>query len=86
MNRRRFICIKCNYCYPCNQTFNIPPIYQNPCLNCPPSPPGPQGVPGHHGVTGPIGPQGLPDNTLTFADFYDLMPDDNAASIAPGLV
>lgn len=49
MNRRRFICIKCNYCYPCNQTFNIPPISQNPCLNCPPSPPGPQGVPGPSG-------------------------------------
>lgn len=46
MNRRCFNCIKCNYCYPCNQTFNIPPISQNPCINCPP---GPQEVPGPSG-------------------------------------
>lgn len=81
MNRRRFICIKCNYCYPCNQTFNIPPISQNLCINCHQ---GPQGVPGPSGATGPIDPQGLPGNALAFADFYALMPNDNAASITPG--
>ncbi|MCY9026821.1 collagen-like protein, partial [Priestia megaterium] len=33
---------------------------------------------------GPIGPQGLPGGVLAFADFYALMSNDNAATVAPG--
>ena len=42
---------------------------KNPCVVCPP---------------GPMGPQGLPGGVLGYADFYALMPPDNAATVAPG--
>ena len=42
------------------------------CLKCPP---GPQG---------PVGPQGPAGGVLNYADFYALMPPDNAATVAPG--
>lgn len=54
---------------------------------------GPQGLPGLQGPageTGPAGPQGPIGETgpaggiLGFADFYALMPPDNAATVAPG--
>lgn len=56
------------------------------CRPCPPGPPGPQGV---SGITGPPGPRGLQgepgaSGLLDFADFYALMPGDNAATVAPG--
>lgn len=35
------------------------------------------------GATGPTGPAGL-GGILNFADFYALMPPDNAATVAPG--
>ena len=41
---------------------------------------GPQGIPGEVGATGPVGASGV----LNFADFYALMPPDNAATVAPG--
>ena len=41
---------------------------------------GPQGVTGPTGATGPAGTSGI----LGFADFYALMPPDNAATVAPG--
>lgn len=41
---------------------------------------GPQGTTGATGATGPTGPSGLSD----YADFYALMPSDNADSIAAG--
>lgn len=44
-------------------------------------PTGPQGEIGPTGATGPAGPSGEP---LNFADFYALMPPDNAATVAPG--
>ena len=47
-------------------------------------PTGPQGLPGEVGATGPTGPQGLPGGVLNFADFYALMPPDNASTVAPG--
>lgn len=47
-------------------------------------PMGPQGVAGPTGATGATGPQGEPGGTLNFADFYALMPPDNAATVAPG--
>lgn len=43
--------------------------------------PGPQGPVGEIGPTGPQGPAG---GTINFADFYALMPPDNAATVAPG--
>ena len=51
---------------------------------------GPQGAQGPVGPQGPVGdtgaqgPQGLPGGVLGYADFYALMPPDNAATVAPG--
>lgn len=45
---------------------------------------GPIGPQGPVGETGPIGPQGLPGGVLNYADFYALMPPDNATTVAPG--
>lgn len=39
------------------------------CSKCPP---------------GPMGPQGPAGGVLNYADFYALMPPDNAATVAPG--
>lgn len=36
------------------------------------------------GPTGATGPQGQNGGLLSFADFYALMPPDNAATVAPG--
>lgn len=36
------------------------------------------------GVIGPTGPTGPQGGVLNFADFYALMPPDNAATVAPG--
>ncbi|MBQ7922051.1 MAG: collagen-like protein [Clostridia bacterium] len=45
---------------------------------------GPIGPQGPVGETGPAGPQGPVGGVLNFADFYALMPPDNAATVAPG--
>ena len=45
---------------------------------------GPIGPQGPIGETGPVGPQGIPGGVLSYADFYALMPPDNAATVAPG--
>ena len=45
---------------------------------------GPVGPQGPVGDTGTQGPQGLPGGVLGYADFYALMPPDNAATVAPG--
>ena len=53
----------------------------------PQGPRGFQGLPGPTGETGPAGPQGpsgSPGGVLGYADFYALMPPDNAATVAPG--
>ncbi|MBO5326944.1 MAG: collagen-like protein [Clostridia bacterium] len=47
-------------------------------------PAGPQGPIGVTGPAGPQGPQGIPGGVLSYADFYALMPPDNAATVAPG--
>jgi hypothetical protein len=49
-------------------------------------PPGPPGPPGPAGATGPEGPPGPPGpaSTSNFADFFALMPPDNAATVAVG--
>lgn len=64
-------------------------------FQCPPGPPGPegprgprglqgpQGLPGPAGAAGATGPTG-PTGVLSFADFFALMPPDNAAPVAPG--
>jgi hypothetical protein len=54
------------------------------CHPCPPGPRGPQGPRGIMGLLGPMGPQGIPGTALGCADFYALMPPDNAATVAPG--
>jgi len=45
-------------------------------------PAGPTGATGPAGATGPTGPPG-PAGLLAYADFYALMPPDNAATVAP---
>ena len=50
----------------------------------PAGPQGPQGVAGPVGATGPVGPEGPAGTVLAYADFYALMPSDNAATVAPG--
>ena len=45
---------------------------------------GPQGPIGLTGPTGPQGPVGPAGSFLGYADFYALMPADNAVAIAPG--
>ncbi len=45
---------------------------------------GPVGPQGPAGETGPAGPQGPAGGVLSYADFYALMPPDNAATVAPG--
>ncbi|MBQ8891934.1 MAG: collagen-like protein [Bacilli bacterium] len=53
-------------------------------------PTGPQGIQGEIGPTGPQGIQGATGPTgpmggiINYADFYALMPPDNAATVAPG--
>ena len=47
-------------------------------------PAGPQGEIGPQGPQGEIGPQGEPGTVLSYADFYALMPPDNATAVAPG--
>ena len=65
----------------------------NPCINCPPGPQGPMGPQGIAGPQGPVGPQGPIGETgpqgpagtvLAFADFFALMPPDNAGTITAG--
>ncbi len=45
---------------------------------------GPAGPQGPAGETGAVGPQGPAGGVLNYADFYALMPPDNAATVAPG--
>ena len=45
---------------------------------------GATGAQGIQGETGPQGPRGLPGGVLSYADFYALMPTDNATAIVPG--
>ena len=47
-------------------------------------PQGPIGPQGPVGEPGAQGPQGIPGGVLSYADFYALMPPDNAATVAPG--
>ncbi|PYZ96929.1 hypothetical protein CR205_14745 [Alteribacter lacisalsi] len=54
---------------------------------CPPGPPGPEGPtgpPGPAGEIGATGPTGPAGGVLDFADFYALMPGDNADTVGAG--
>ncbi len=51
------------------------------CMICPQGPMGPMGLRGPQGPAGAAGPAG---SVLGYADFYALMPPDNAATVAPG--
>ena len=50
----------------------------------PVGPQGPVGSTGATGATGPAGPQGPAGTVLAYADFFALMPGDNADAVAPG--
>ena len=50
----------------------------------PAGPQGPVGETGPAGPQGPIGETGPAGGLLNYADFYALMPPDNAATVAPG--
>jgi hypothetical protein len=50
----------------------------------PVGPAGPAGATGPQGVPGPTGPQGPAGGLLAFADFFALMPPNNAVTVAPG--
>ena len=54
------------------------------CPICPPGPEGPEGPEGPQGEQGEQGEQGPPGGLLGYADFYALMPPDNAATVAVG--
>ena len=47
-------------------------------------PQGPAGPQGETGATGPQGPAGPAGTVLGYADYYALMPSDNATTVAPG--
>ncbi len=74
-----------NPCIVCPGGIQGPPGVRGPV-----GPAGPQGIQGETGPVGPAGPQGIQGETgpaggvLSFADFYALMPPDNAATVAPG--
>ena len=53
-------------------------------LTGPAGPQGPVGETGPAGPQGPIGETGPAGGVLAYADFYALMPPDNAATVAPG--
>ncbi len=61
----------------CCPIHPIPKPTKQKCI----CPPGPRGLTGPPGPQGPAGPAG---GVLAFADFYALMPPDNAATVAPG--
>ena len=53
------------------------------CTTCV-CPQGYPGLPGAQGVPGPVGPQGPVGGAFDFANFYALMPKDNAVTVAVG--
>lgn len=86
-------CNENDNCNNFNQNCSDIPVCDCDCLGCPPGlqgpvapigPQGPIGPRGFTGATGPVGPQGPAGGVLNYADFYALMPPDNAATVAPG--
>lgn len=80
----------CNYCCdkpisPCSYCVYCPPITQASIgSQGPQGEQGIQGIQGEPGPQGPQGEQGPAGGVLNFADFYALMPPDNATTVAPG--
>lgn len=73
----------CNNCDCCHQNDSCHD--ERPCdIECPQCPPGPPGEPRPIGPQGPAGETGPAGGVLNYADFYALMPPDNAATVAPG--
>ena len=83
------------FCRECNQIESNRKENENcscnrNCVQCPAGPRGRVGPPGSRGRSGPAGPQGPvgppgpAGGVQNFADFYALMPPDNAATVAPG--
>ena len=80
----------------CNENYKkksndikYPECYNKNCFVLGPTgptwPAGPSGGPtGPTGANGATGPQGDAGSVLNYADFYALMPPDNAATVAPG--
>ena len=65
----------CYNCYDCKPCTIYPPSNNYPDKSCTICPTGPMGHAGPTGATGGV---------LNFADFYALMPPDNAGTVAPG--
>lgn len=61
-----------------------PTGFTGPCCTGATGPAGPQGISGPTGSTGATGAQGSATGILAFADFFALMPPDNAATVAVG--
>ena len=90
-NKQRDSCICCPIC-----STGIPGPQGPQGPQGPVGATGPQGPIGETGATGAVGPagpqgpigetgpQGIPGGLLSYADFYALMPPDNAAPVAPG--
>ena len=72
----------CNYECQCCCNENCPNV--SSCRDGDIGPMGPRGRRGPAGPQGPIGETGPAGGILAFADFYALMPPDNAATVAPG--
>lgn len=90
-NERNGFNCNCNYCetspFCCNCTIYTVNSQTPSNSSGPRGPQGPQGIQGEIGPVGPQGPQGEQGPAgavLSFADFYALMPPDNAATVAPG--
>lgn len=79
-------------CPPLLPVFPDCDLFINSTVIGTPGPPGPPGPAGPQGEPGPAGPQGEPGppgppgpgGASNFADFFALMPPDNAATIAAG--
>lgn len=77
--KKLYPCQRC--CYVVGATGPTGPTGPAGIPGGPTGPTGPQGIAGIPGPTGATGPAG---GVLNYADFYALMPPDNAATVAPG--
>ena len=71
-------------CKKCNEPDKNSCSNKKQCDSCICCPICSTGIPGPQGPIGETGPQGIPGGLLSYADFYALMPPDNAAPVAPG--
>ena len=71
-------------CKKCNEPDKNSCSNKKQCDSCICCPICSTGILGPQGPIGETGPQGIPGGLLSYADFYALMPPDNAATVAPG--